>query len=144
MKKFVFPILVFVFVSIASASDTFACSCAPAGDAALKTQVTEAYKKSSNVFSGEVIEITKGSAAFTAKVKFKIDKSWKKKIFGELTVITATDSALCGYFFEVGKKYVVYTYGENSNSRTDICTRTALLKSSKDVAILNKIKKPKN
>jgi len=144
MKKFVFSILIFAFVSIVNASEVFACSCVPTGDASLKTQVTEAYKKSSNVFSGEVIEITKGADAFSAKVKFKIDKSWKQKLSGELTIITATDSALCGYFFEVGKKYVVYAQGENSNLRTDICTRTALLKSSKDIAVLNKIKKPKN
>ena len=144
MKKFIFPFLVFVSILIVSASDVFACSCLSTSDASLKTQVTEAYKKSSNVFSGEVIEINKGADAFTAKVKFKIDKSWKQKLSGELTITTATDSALCGYFFEVGKKYVVYTYGENSKLRTDICTRTALLKSSKDVAVLNKIKKSKN
>lgn len=143
MKKFSFSILVLSFLFAAGASNIFACSCLFAEDKSLDEKVREGYLNSIAVFSGEVSQIVKEPGTNQIKVKLKVKESWKGKFVREVTIRTAQDSATCGYKFEVGKKYLVYAAGEENNLRTDICTRTSLLKPNEDVSILNKIKKQK-
>ncbi len=144
MKKLVFSIFIFAFITVASASEIFACTCLRIDDnKSLKKLVDEAFKESTAVFSGEVLEVTKEPEAFSVKVRFKVENSWKEKLSKGVTITTGSDSALCGYNFEVRKKYLVYTFGKRNGLKTNICTRTSALDSNKDIAVLKKIKKPK-
>ncbi len=141
MNKIIFSIIFSAFLIALTASDIFACSCYPQEDIPIEKQVKNAYTKSSSVFVGEVVEVIKKPNVYS--IKFKVEKTWNKKLQREITISTAKDSAACGYKFEVGKKYLVYANGESNNLATNICTRTASAEANKDIAFLNKIKKPK-
>ena len=142
MNKIIFSIFCSIFLTAATASGVFACSCFQPEGVPIEKQVREAYTKSSAVFVGEVTEVVKKPETHSVTVRFKVEKSWNKKFQKEIIVSTASESNLCGYAFEVGKKYLVYAAENNGNLTTNLCTRTAAVSSNKDIAILNKIKKP--
>jgi hypothetical protein len=142
MNKIIFSIIFSTFLIALTAGDVFACTCFLQEDISIEKQVKDAYQKSSSVFVGEVVEVLKKPDAFFVTVRFNVEKSWNKKFQKEITISTGTGGGDCGYEFAVGKKYLVYAYGDNKLS-TNICTRTASFTSNKDIAVLNKIKKPK-
>ena len=90
------------------------------------------------VFYGEVTEI-KRQAEIVA-VKFKVERVWKGRIESEVIVYTRADSAMCGYGFERGKKYMVYAEDESGKLAVFLCSRTA--PTNTDARYLSKIKKP--
>ena len=141
MNKIIFSIIFSTFLIALTVSDIFACSCFPQEEIPIERQVRDAYQKSSAVFVGKVIKVNEKSDVVL--VRFRVEKIWNNKFQGEITVSTAKDSAACGYKFEIGKKYLVYSDGKNNNLTTNICTRTSTSESNKDIAFLNKIKKPK-
>ena len=142
MKKIFFLTLVSFCFFTFGAAESFACSCILDEETPAEIQIKKAYEGAAAVFSGEVVEITKEPGDFNVKVKIKLEKSWKNKLSDEVIIRTGINDGLCGYEFEIGKKYLVYAYGEKDNLRTDICRRTASLSKNGDVIILDKIKKP--
>lgn len=142
MNKIIFSIIFSTFFVALTASDIFACSCL-SESAPIEKQVKDAYTKSSAVFVGQVLEVAKKPDGFSVTVRFRIEKSWDKNFQKEITITTGINSAMCGYEFQTGKKYLVYANGADNRLSTNICTRTASAKANKDVALLNKLKKPK-
>ncbi len=133
----IFAVLIFAGI------DAYACSCIPVNpDEPIARQVSSAKKDSAVVFSGKVLEIVRKPEDFQIIVKFQTQSSWKGSVSKQITITTASDSAMCGYNFEVGKIYLVYASGANAKSlQTGICTRTAELKAAKaDVKALGKAK----
>lgn len=146
MKVIIFSIFALVFLFALNAGDVFACTCSlPKGNKSDEQQVKESYKNSSIVFSGEVVEVIKNPNSFFVTVRFEVEKTWDNKEFQkEITVSTGQEGGgSCGYAFEVGKRYLVYAYGQKNDLKTNICSRTASFELNKDIAVLNKIKKPK-
>jgi hypothetical protein len=143
MNKIIFSVILSIFLIALTASDIFACSCFQPEGIPIEKQVKDAYTKSTSVFVGEVVEIIKKPEVYSATVRFKVEKTWNKNFQKEITLLTASESSLCGYTFEVGKKYLVYASENNNNLTTNICTRTASITSNKDIVFLNKIRKPK-
>lgn len=141
MNKIFFTILFASFLFAATASESLACSCLPLEDVPIEKQVRDAYAQSTSVFVGEVVDVTTNSETFSVAVKFKVEKSWNQKAAKNTTVFTASQDGLCGFKFEIGKKYLVYAKKSNDVLKTDLCTRTASATANKDIAILNKIKK---
>ncbi len=145
MKKFIFSIVIFAFISVITGSKILACSCSPSADnIPFEEKVKEAVDISTAVFSGEVSEVKKEPGTFFVKVKFKVKTAWKNKFVKEITITTGLNDGLCGYNFEVGEEYLIYAYGKQNNLGTGICTRTSLLKSNKDITVLNKLAKRKS
>lgn len=138
MKKFIISAAIVVF-SLLGASDVSACSCLMDNIQSTGKKVNAAYKQATAVFYGKVTEVNRQEE--TVIVKFKVEKSWKGLNTGEVIVRTAENSAMCGFNFEVGGNYLVYTGGAVDNLQTNICTRTAA--GNADARYLNKIKKPK-
>src|SRR3982751_5145812 len=88
MKRVTFISLALFFLLIASAETSFACSCLR-DSKPLKTQVREAYAKSTAIFSGEVVEIKESPTDKDGLiVKFKVAKSWKGKARQESAIKT--------------------------------------------------------
>ncbi len=152
MKKIFFFSVVFVVFFALNTYKIFACSCAILTSDNLQELVERAYKDSEAVFSGEVTEINQEHRGGYVKVKFKVEKSWKNISQKEVLLTTGAYGGDCGYKFEVGKKYLVYTHskkyplyanGKMDSIETSICTRTSSSESNKDIAYLNKIKKLK-
>ena len=146
MKKIIFSTAIFAAFFILSHGDVFACSCVPMPEnVTIGQQIKEAHKQSSVVFIGEVIEVVKKpDDDFFVTVKFKVEKIWNDKEFQrELVITTGRDDGFCGYAFEKGKRYLVYAFENNNELSTNICTRTSAAEQNKDIAFLNRMKKPK-
>ncbi|HEX5718249.1 MAG TPA: hypothetical protein VF179_18960, partial [Thermoanaerobaculia bacterium] len=75
-----------------------ACTCAPPPPPA------QARDAADSVFSGTVLSVTPGKNGLD--VEIQVDRSWKKARCGTVVVRTPSDSAMCGYGFEVGKSYL--------------------------------------
>lgn len=139
-KTLIFALIGFCFFTF-GAAESFACSCLLDEETPVEIQIKKARDEAAAVFSGEVVEIMREPDTFSIKVKLKVKKSWKSKLSDEIMITTGINDGLCGYDFEIGKKYLIYAYGKKGNLRTDICRRTALLSKTKDVSVLEKIKK---
>ena len=90
-----------------------------------KYEPYEALKTSDVVFTGEIIEIQKGSVLNEEKIKFKIESVWKIDV-GE-TFILRTYKRSCGFSGKVGDKYLIYAYKDKKTFTTNFCTRTKSL-----------------
>jgi hypothetical protein len=143
MNKLIISFVFLIFLTTLTASKVIACSCAFITEGiSIERQVKDAYKNSSAVFIGEVSEIVSKPDVYYVLVKFKTEKSWSRNVQKEITISTGRGSGDCGYEFVVGKKYLVYAYGEDK-LETNICTRTDIAESNKDISVLNKLKKIK-
>lgn len=100
---------------------------------------------SAAVFAGEVVGIEvqdRGegqvfSSADPVAVTFRVSKVWKGPAFETLVVITARNGASCGYTFNVGQEYLVYTRGRQTLLETSICSRTQVYaRYGEDIAAL--------
>jgi hypothetical protein len=101
-----------------------ACSCLPA------QPLCQAYANSPAVFVGLVTEVktSPDSDMFHRKVvKFAVDEALKGVSEKTIEVTTADNTAACGYPFEQGKKYLVYTQAQALRLTVSICSRTRLL-----------------
>ena len=144
MKNLFFISVVCVLMLFAGVIETAACSCnLPFPKPTLNQAVRRAYKDYNAIFSGEALEIIKNPNSYFLTVKFRVDKSWKGKNSSILLVNTGRGGGDCGYRFEIGKKYLVYAYGSDAELGVTICSRTDLLETNTDAAILSKIKRPK-
>ena len=141
MKKYIyisFALVIFLFVS---AEKSYACSCIVTPEP-LKKQIENSYSGADAVFSGEVIEIKESPAnKYEFIVKFKVAQNWKGEVGREITITTGKDSAMCGYNFTVGQKYLVYASGLKDNLSTTNCSRTAGLGKKSDAKYLDKLKR---
>jgi len=120
------------FVVIASAilcplDNGHACSCIE------PPPPLEALAQSDAVFSGKVTVIGQNSDDFSIRFQFAVVDVWKGVTTAETQVITATNSAACGFEFQADERYLVYAYqDENGELNTNICTRTRLLEYAED------------
>lgn len=135
-----FALTVFLFFA---AGKSFACSCQASPDP-LKKQIRGALSYSQAVFSGEVIEIKESTIdKYSVLVKFKVTQIWKGNFGQEITITTPKDSAMCGYNFETGRKYLVYANGSKENLLTTNCSRTSTFSSKGDAKYLDRLKRKK-
>ncbi len=143
MNKVISSIFFFIFLVTLTASEVFACKCElPSASISIERHVKSAYNQYSAIFLGDVTEVIEEPGIYSLRVKFKISKTWKSEISKEIFLSTGRGGGDCGYDFKVGKKYLVYAIRED-NLSTGICSRTALAEANQDLAVLNKIKKPK-
>ena len=114
----------------------WACSCVP------PPSVEESFKSTDAVFTGTVMKIEQEfdttvndhgdtivlfGQVKTVTIKLDTDyKSTNTKKGAIITIKTASNSAACGYYFQKGKKYIVYAYTnkEDGMLSTNLCTRT--------------------
>ena len=104
-----------------------ACSC-------MAQEQPEAFGQAASVFEGRVVSLehpTDPSGEVT--VLLDVVRRWKGANEQQLQVVTASNSAACGYNFEDGRSYLVYTHAptdEEGNptdglERVSLCSRTA-------------------
>ena len=111
-----------IWLSSASAEPSYACSCVPAGSP------SEALAKSDSVFRGVVLSITTveredgiwGSDDPVA-VEISVSEVWKGSTSRTRTLETVRSEVSCGFEFELGAEYMVYTHDDSSVS---LCSRT--------------------
>jgi hypothetical protein len=151
--------------------NSIACSCEGEGT------VSGSVKYSDVVFSGQVISrnlttnydslgvvVTGDTSKMyfnwrefpTAVVKLKVDKMFKGRLVSDtITILTPPNGATCGYYFQVGQKYIVYatmfdellitdklkrrTY-DNKTFWTHQCTRTQNWNATEENEIIKETK----
>ena len=102
--------------SIGSCRDAFGCSCVEPKPPA------EALEESKTVFSGKVVSID--SNEFGKLVTFDVDRAWKGVSKDRVTAATPANSAACGYDFEEGREYLIYSHDDEGSLSVIICSRT--------------------
>ena len=131
MRKLFLGICVVIITVLGFSKINAQCDCAVVPGSRHYTP-HEALKTSDVVFTGEIIEIQKGSVLNEEKIKFKIESVWKIDV-GE-TFILRTYKRSCGFSGKVGDKYLIYAYKDKKTFTTNFCTRTKSLgNASKDL-----------
>jgi len=92
-----------------------ACSCA-------EQSQKQAFESSSAVFEGRVHQIQPAGDGDQKRppmnrVTLRVVRIWKGAESEQITVLTASDSAACGYAFEVNKSYLVYAQANDPQGR---------------------------
>lgn len=154
IKKIIKPISI-IFLFFFSIANTFACTCIN------KLDIIESIKSNEYIFIGDVetIERVKIEKLDLLKVTFSVESYFKNKKCQRkksIVIYTNYEKDMCGYSFELGKRYIVYAdlykkkYVTQSKLlksiiETDICTRTRLYDSEEHEVLRNnkKEKKPK-
>ncbi len=139
MKKTIYISLALIVFTFAAAETSLACSCMVSRDS-IKTQVTKAYKDAAVIFVGTVKSITPSADGNDIVVTLAVKDTWKGTAGAEITLKTAKDSAMCGYYFENGKEYLVYTHGTLDALSVGSCSRTTPMPAKADVKYLAKLK----
>jgi hypothetical protein len=91
-----------------------ACSCAFPGGSSPRELAKESFSNADAVFAGEVIEIDEPRAMMSSTalttVTFRVSGVWKGDRERTVSVETEDWAAGCGYRFDEGESYLVYTY----------------------------------
>lgn len=166
MKKLTLPIIVAILFLYSDRA--LGCSCySPWMDAPkdseeqFRSKVEGALNSAAFVFTAEVVEFEQPdpNVANTEnpfeeltklKIRFKIENIWKGELTDEI-IMPALSGKLsnghywqtgCSYYFEEGKKYLIYAAGPKDKLRVHLCSRTRLLEGAeKEVGILHGLKR---
>lgn len=109
-----------------------ACSCAPLPDARASAAASH------QVFSGRAMAVVPGMhqdhGTRANTVRFRVAETFKGAPASRIEVVTALDSASCGYPFRQGRDYLVHTRKDEHGGpdRVDLCSRTAPLDEAGD------------
>jgi hypothetical protein len=128
-------VLKYIVISVLLCNTVSACICG-------KSNVVDAYRNSKSIFVGTVILIedtiikddyVKDFPGYyfliTFDLKEKIKNEFKENKF---KVLTQHSGEACGFKFELGKKYLVYTEDlSKAYELTNKCTRTSIMENVK-------------
>jgi hypothetical protein len=133
----VLTVLGFVFLIPDCAS---ACSCA-GFEGSQREIVERALSYSGAVFSGEVVEVDKGSQEST--VTLRVSEVWKGPQQQTIQVGTPSMGAACGYPFKEGQEYLVYADEGKQGLQVNACSPTKpLTEAEANLEVLGAGKKP--
>ena len=136
LKHLVAAALAAVLLPLALSEPAHACSCLES------SPPLEALEGSTAVFLGLVVDvrdyrIEKGVKISTSHpfYEFRVERIWKGPVAE--TVFVASSFGTCSFRFDVGRRYVVYAYGDPSDLRTSLCGRTArVANAAEDLRVL--------
>ena len=120
-------------LGITSNKIAFACECIEPKEPA------QALNESKTVFSGKVAKIDLQPENYVKIVKFNVERTWKGISTTTVSAVTGADGGSCGFPFEEGKEYLVYSYDSYGSTKSLIassCSRTALLSEAQNDLIV--------
>jgi hypothetical protein len=130
-------IAVLIVAVLAAPRPAAACSCVQ------PPPPKEAMEQSAAVFEGTVTDVREAHGNEVREMSFEVDLRVGRRFKGAeadmVTVITAENSAACGYNFEVGQTYLVYADASDSDGQLSVslCSRTARIEdAAADLAAL--------
>lgn len=133
MKKYLL-IGLLGFLFFGAAERVQACSCLmPAPGMSVKKQVANAKRSATAIFEGKVISIRfseekMNGTPVKAFATIQVERSWKGPVSNMIEVETANICCICGYTFEEGKSYLIYSNSADAKSLSvSSCSRTQLL-----------------
>lgn len=129
-------LVVTVSIALVNATEVSACSCAPG------PSLQVALEQSPLVFVGTVRAISKspptnleGRRAFNLdnEVEFEVERVFKGDDRDRVTVLTSSSTPACGFPFESGIRYLVYTFQrDDSLPGVSLCGETKAAHESED------------
>jgi hypothetical protein len=130
MRKFLFVLFTGILLinssGIFPVDKAYACSCA-------SVEPNEAFEKAEAVFTGKVLNIKQqrkqegvvGAIEYRDVNLFEVQETWKGINQSQVIVYDNGHDVSCGFNFEVGKTYLIYTYkGKDGGLYTGLCSRT--------------------
>ena len=106
---------------------SYACSCIEPGSP------TEALERSAAVFAGRVVSMEVSrvlkSGTDPVAVEFNVKTIWKGPADRTIRLTTPVFEASCGYSFNIGVEYLVYS---RNGSEVSLCSRTKPLWEARD------------
>ncbi len=130
MKVFTAFTFTFAFIIICCSIISANSQCAPTGTP------RDELARSDSVFSGRVVEFEIKDNS-EVHIIFCVDNIWKGPKGSKYRIRTCPRSNCCGFNFEVGKTYMVYSYTFFDKFWTSTCTRTAeILDGQSDINLL--------
>ncbi len=121
LKRSLAPLIVSLGF-VVSAQQANACSC-------LAQSTQDHITQTSTIFSAKVSSILEQSSENgfpELVVSFDVLEWWKDGANTTVQLTTSLDGASCGYHFEPGQEYLVYSH----NGSTGVCTGTKLLENA--------------
>lgn len=131
MRKHLYVLLLAIFLisnlEIIFSEKAYACSCAG-------QEPNEAIENAEAVFVGKVLNIKQerkqkgivGAIEYRDVNLFEVQETWKGINQSQVIVYDNGHDASCGFNFEEGKTYLVYTYkSKEGGLYTSYCSRTA-------------------
>jgi MYXO-CTERM domain-containing protein len=94
-----------------------ACSC-------MASTFEDARANSAAIFEGRV-ESVEPEGERQRRVRFHVTQAWRGVEHERVEIVTANDSAACGYEFVVGEHYLVYAGQAETSLAVSLCSRTA-------------------
>ena len=107
-------------IAIIAVSRAHSCSCIPA------PPPRQAFEGADAVLMGRVLSIKNGPPPCWVTAEIEVTKIWKGDENLVNDILTTSDlGAMCGFYFQVGKTYLIYAY-ENQDGRleTSNCSRS--------------------
>lgn len=129
MKNFLF-FLVLVLTGLATVQNVSACTCSGPRNFYQGVQTCGMYWAGDPIFVGTAESISTESNG-QWKVTFSVEKMVRGTSSETFDVYTSADSAMCGYPFRQGEKYLVYgRKNKDGNLHEGLCGPTVLLKNA--------------
>jgi hypothetical protein len=97
-----------------------------------RPDLKEGLERSVAVFSGKVTKIVEDKEANRKTITFEVEKVWKGDVKKTVNVTTAFSGDSCGFDFAAKGEDTFLVFAKDDGKAgwsTDICTRTAALKS---------------
>lgn len=102
----------------ATPREAAACSCAGKGSP------EDACERSSAVFAGKVVKVTRNDANYRVTATFEVTRRWKGAMQAQVDVSTANDDARCGLSFAEGEEWMIYARSEADGLSAGLCSRS--------------------
>ena len=129
-----FPAILIAGIFFAQANRAWPCSCR-------EVPLEKEFAEAAAVFSGTPLEkkpdkrhwqLKKPDGTFETvtvepieHVRFTIDRKFKGDLPREVTVVTSAVGTMCGFYFHLGARYLVYAHkDQNGLLNASVCSRT--------------------
>ncbi len=107
-----------VVISLTHAARARACSCVEAGG------VKEALESAGSVFEGKVRELRHDPTRHRITAHVSVLRRWKGADAKSVDVVTIDQGSLCGFGFERGKTYLLFTPEAEGTLSVGLCSRS--------------------
>jgi MYXO-CTERM domain-containing protein len=108
-----------------------ACSCVPSPG------VREELAASGSVFEGRVLSLKHEPKVHRITAKLEVLRRFKGKDAKRVDVVTVDEGSLCGFHFEKGKSYLLFTHESEGTLSVSLCSRSkASAEAAEDFATL--------
>ncbi len=120
------------FLSAAETASACSCDITPLMKS-LKTQIKTSKNSAAAVFVGEVVSIRYSEEKLNGipsslYATIAVERSWKGPETEFIEVHTANICCICGFTFEVGGTYIVYSYSsDHASLGVTSCSRTSAI-----------------